>query len=250
MKKLCGFLMTAALILCLCVGAAAQDLQLVLDDAGLLTESEKVELTEQLLHIQTTCDVDIVVVTAQTLGRQSAESYANSYYDDHGYGTSGVLLLVDMELEQWYISPFGQCMFKVNINDIADTFLPYLSDGEYYDAFMTFAACCEKAVYASEEGEPVITDSSGVSQQTGAKTVLICLTIGLAVGLITVLIMRGRLKSVRSQKTAGNYVKEDLKLTKCTDMFLYHTTTRRAKPQNNGSHRSSSGRSHGGGGRF
>lgn len=69
--------------------------------------------------------------------------------------------------------------------------------------------------------------------------------------------MKAKLKTVRFQAAAGNYMKNmkrgSLNVTESRDLFLYKTFTRTAKPKNNSSsgsstHTSSSGSTHGGGG--
>lgn len=250
MKRILCVLWALVLLLGLNIPAAAQTLPLVVDHAQLLTESEDAELTEELERIRRDYGIDVVVLTVPTLAGQSTQSYADDYYDENGYGADGVLLLVDMQERQWYISTAGQCVYRVDAEELAEGFLDDLSAGRYCDAFLAFAAGCEKAIYIEQESDFILTDSDGVTQGSGAagKTVLICLGIGLAVGLIVVLVMKSQLNTVKSQTGAANYVSERLNLTRSADMFLYHTTTRREKPKNNSTHTSSSGRSHGGGG--
>ena len=67
--------------------------------------------------------------------------------------------------------------------------------------------------------------------------------------------MNGKLKSVKFQTAADNYVKEgSMNITESRDLFLYRTVTSVAKPKNDdsssdgGFHSSSSGTSHGGSG--
>ena len=70
--------------------------------------------------------------------------------------------------------------------------------------------------------------------QVDMKLALICLGIGLVIGLITVLIMKEQLRSVRSRDAAGDYVVPgSFKLTAHHDIFLYRTVTRMERPQNN-----------------
>ena len=80
----------------------------------------------------------------------------------------------------------------------------------------------------------------------------ISVVIGIVLSLIIVAIMKGKLKSVRSQAAANSYLKSgSLAITESNDLFLYHTVTqtRREKENSPGSstHTSSSGRTHGGG---
>ena len=63
--------------------------------------------------------------------------------------------------------------------------------------------------------------------------------------------MKSKLKTVRAQAAAGNYLKKDsLTVTERSDLFLYYTVTRteREKESSSGSstHTSSSGTTHGG----
>ena len=251
MKKLLLVFMTLLLLLSLSIPVCAQSLPLVVDMAGLLTQQEDAELTQTLERIRQEYGVDLVILTVNDLGGLSAQDYADGYYDDNGYSDDGALLLVDMGERQWYISTCGSCINTIDQDQIAVVFLPDLSAGNYFDSFMAFAAACEKAVYIPVQPDgPIITDSSGVTQGETFRwnTVWICLGIGAGVGLITVLILKGQLKTVRRQKSAENYICQPLHLGVSTDRFLYHTTTRREIPQNNTSHGSGGSRSHGGGG--
>ena len=81
----------------------------------------------------------------------------------------------------------------------------------------------------------------------------ISIGIGVTLALIIVGVMKSKLKTVRFQTAANSYMKKgSLALTESSDLFLYHTVTRTAKPESSSSsggsstHRSSSGTTHGG----
>ena len=172
-------------------------------------------------------------MTVDSLNGQYIRSYADDYYDYNGYADNGVLLLVAMDTREYWVSTTGSCIDDVDVSDLEDAFLSDLSDGNYYEAFCAYADAC------LDETMPMAL----------WVALLICLGIGLVIGLITVLVMKGKLKTVRSQSGADSYMCHDaFNITHQSDIFLYQTVTRRAKPQNNGSHGGSSGRSHGGGG--
>ena len=87
---------------------------------------------------------------------------------------------------------------------------------------------------------------------------LINLVISLAIGFVVAFIVTGsmkrKLKSVRSAAEANSYLKPgSLNVTEARDMFLFRQVTRTVKNTDSGSgsstHTSSSGRTHGGGGR-
>ena len=79
-----------------------------------------------------------------------------------------------------------------------------------------------------------VSNSSGENDVNPGKILLICLIVGLAVGVIVALALKAQLKSVRKQRHANVYIKDgNLRLTQQGDFFLYRNVTRREKPQNN-----------------
>lgn len=251
MKKLTVTIFALLLIgaLLFNVSAAANYLA---DEAELLTFHEQAELADILADTSAQLGIDVVVVTVDSLNGRSPGNFADSYYDDNGYADNGILLLVAMQERQWYISTCGSCIDSVNewgTDFIASYFLEDLSNGYYYDAFLSFALTCEKLFSQdyTEEG-PVITYGEDEATGFSGKTVLICAVIGIAAGLITVLVMRSQLKSVRAQRYAGSYVVPgSLNITNSRDIYLYRNVTRRERPKSNSSSGGGS-RSHGGGG--
>jgi len=214
-----------------CVWAA--DLCLI-DNASLLSEQDAAAVSSELENVGSRLSMDIVVLTVESLDGSTARHYAENYYDDHGYGDTGVLLLVCMAEREWYICTTGD--IYVDSEELGNQFTPMLSSGDYADAFLTFAYDLEH--YMSYRSGP---------EKNPVKTVVICLVIGIVVGLLVVLILKAQLRSVRSQKTANYYLLRDsFHLTHSRDMYLYRNVIRRAKPKSSSS--SSSGRSHGGGG--
>ena len=258
------------LLLALPVSASAP---LLVDDAQLLSDTEAAAVLEILTATTEELGMDVVVVTVDSLDGMSAMAYADDYYDYHDYSPDGVLLLVAMGEREWHITTSGAALSLVTnaeAEQIGDALVPYLSEGNYEMAFITFA---EQVHYLAtvEVNEDETEHEHGhdynyydydydVRVGKDPQGFLICLLIGIVIGLIAVLIMKGQLKSVRSQNAAGNYVVPgSFGLTESHDLFLYRNLNRRPISQDNGSsghgsggiHVGSSGRSHGGaGGRF
>ncbi|MCR5635971.1 MAG: TPM domain-containing protein [Clostridiales bacterium] len=239
----------------------------VIDNAGLLDDGEEILLKEKLDEISGHHKIDVVVVTTNTLEGKSAEAYADDYFDYKGYGLggdrSGVLLLISMEDRDWWISTRGYgitAFTDYGIQEIGEEIKPYLSDGDYFDAFVRYAELCDDFIIQAVTGNaydinnPPETAKRGPSAKTIVIAVLACLGGGFLFAGIPVGIMKGKLKSVRMNPDAKNYVRDgSFVLTNQRDMFLYRTVTRTAKPKNSSSggsstHHSSSGASHGGGG--
>ena len=187
--------------------------------------------------------------------------YADDFYDYNGYGFGenwdGVLLLVSMEDRDWWISTTGfgiTAITDAGIDYISDKFTDCLSEGEYADAFNTYAELCDKFITQAKTGKPY--DYGNMPKEPFNVLLHICISIavGFAVALIVTGIMKGKLKTVRFQSAAASYVKDgSMNVTESRDMFLYTHVSRTPRPKESSSggsstHTSSSGSMHGGGG--
>ena len=283
MKKIISVLLLLTLLLCLAVSAygTEEPPAYVEDYAQLLTSQEEDQLTQWIAAAKTELQLDIVIVTTYGTNGKGVQAYADDFYDLNGYGygadKTGILLLIDMESREWYMSTCGEAIYiftDYGLDQLGETILPWLSDGEYYRAFLAWLSALSPYVSAYRNGSPIdgyvppdeyespygeeiyhYDDHVGVA----VKPFPIALVIGLIAALITVLVMRSKMNTAKMQKNAASYLKEgSFRLRQRSDMFLYSRVSRRAKPKNNTSggggssvHRSSGGISHGGrGGRF
>ena len=227
----------------------------LVDDAGLLLQSEAQELSALLDTVSEKYGVDVVIVTVDSTEGLSPMEYADDYYDYGGYAADGILLLVSMEERDWWISTTGYgitAFTDAGIEYISEQFLYWLSDDEYALAFTEFAEQCDAFLLQAETGEPY--DSHNLPKEPFAPgvTLIVSVIIGFIVAFIATGIMKGKLKSVRSQVKADDYVaKGSMRLTTSRDLFLYSHVDKREKPKSSSgssTHVSSSGTTHGGGG--
>ena len=233
----------------------------VQDSAELLTESEESELSAKLDEIRSRQNADIVIVTTNTLNGQTARDYADDYYDYNGFGygenRDGVLLLISMEDNDWYISTMGFCITAftdAGIEYIGEQMQEDLSNGNFSGAFNTYAELSDDFLTQAKSDEPYDIDSLP-KEPLSLIWIPISIAVGIVLSLIIVGKMKSELKTVRSQAAANNYIKNgSLNITDSRDVFLYNNVTRTAKPKDNSSgggsstHTSSSGTTHGGGG--
>ncbi len=244
--------------------SAGGNLPRLVDEANLLTAAEEETLLEKLDEISERQQVDIVVVTVDSLGGVSPMAFADDFYDFYGYGfgseKDGILLLISMEERDWYISTAGYGITAVTDAGweyIAERFTEDLSEGDYAGAFTIFAGQCDDFITQARTGEPY--DVGNLPKKPFGFGLHFAVTFGagFVIALIVTGDMAGQLKTVGSKRAADNYVKPgSMQLTKRSDLFLYHRVSRRARPTGSGSrssggsstHRSSSGRRHGGGG--
>ena len=240
MKKLFSLFLVVLLCISLAVCAfAADNTGFVYDDAGLLTESETAALTQKLAEVSRQYEAQIIVHTVSSVPYGDVDRYLEDWYDSNlfGYGADrdGVLLLLCMDTRDYRILSNGYAGYAITsrtIDAIGETIVSDLSDGEYYDAFKAFADECAYYLDGYINGFPF----------DFGKNAIICLIIGSVISLIVSSVLKGQLKSVRQQDSAGNYVRSgSMNVTVHNDFFLYRTVSRIKKE-------SHSSRSSGGGG--
>ena len=226
-------------------GEPAEDNLLVWDEAELLNETEVAQLNSKLESISKKCKAEIRVVTLSSMDGGDIDEFLEYLYDESGFGYGenhdGVLLVVCMDPREYRILSngfAGEAITSGDIDAIGEAFKSDLSDGNYADAFDTFADKCEYYLDGHINGFPFNT----------GKNLLICLGIGLVVALIVTGIWKGQLKSVRKQSAANAYVKAGtMQITQSGDFFMYRNVTKTQKQSSSSSGSSGSSRSTGGG---
>ncbi len=283
LKNVLAFL-AAATLLC---GAAlpayaapsAEPSLLVYDYGDYLTDSEEEDLRERLWDITFTYDMDAVIVFTDDAEGQSSAAYADDFYDYNGFGDDGLILLVNMDDREVWISTCGAAVRTFTDGIIDETtydLVGYLGDGDYYGAASHFIDRCDyyfsrpaEGLTSSEEEAP----RPVIRELTLLDRLFFALPIALPVGLVTgglVALGMGMSHGSLPGKTAANHnyvkggrilwsVREDrfltshvskTKIPKDPPSSSGGSSSRSSSSRSHSStHRSSSGRSHGGGGR-
>lgn len=267
MKKIIAVLFCLMLTLSVCFTAHADTIPSerlqprLVDGADILSETEEADLLNQLDSVSESLEFDVVVATTYGLGGDYIRDVADDYYDYNGFGygvnRDGCVLLIDMEGRDWWISTCGYgitALTDAGIEYIGEQFTEDLSDGNYYYAIETYINEVEDFVKQAENGKPYDTGNMPKEKYNWFFGIVVSVGVGFVIALISVLIMKGKLKSVHRQPGAKDYmVAGSMNVTASRDMFLYRNVRRREKPQNSSgggssTHSSSSGSSHGGGG--
>jgi len=225
------------------------------DHGDLLSGKEAERIEKQLDKLSDQYDMDIVIVTVDSTDGEDPMDFADDFYDYNDYADDGILLLISMEENDWWVSTTGYGITVVTdagLEYMADQFVPYLSDGEYATAFETFIDLCGEFIDQANSGDPYDTHNLPKAPFRFGLNLVIALGIGLVVALIATGVMKGKLKTVRMQARADDYlIPGSLQLSQCKDLFLYTHVDRREKPKSSSgssTHVSSSGTTHGGGG--
>ena len=233
----------------------------LLDMASLLSDEDVDSLTARLDELSLRQKMDVVIATTNTLEGKSVVAYADDLYDNcsFGYGADrdGLILVISMEDNDWYISTCGYgitAFTDAGIEYIGEQIVPYLSDKDFAGAFATYITLCDEFITQARTDKPYDIGSLPRKPMSPAW-ILVCLIIGLILSCVTVGKMKAKLTTVRAQAAANSYMKNDsMNITDSREMFLYKnvTRTKRSNESSGGggssTHTSSSGTSHGGGG--
>lgn len=144
-------LATFAVIFLVMSGAqveARADKILVVDSAAIFSSSEEAALSDKLAGLSGQYSMDIVIVTTNDAEGKSSREYADDYFDYNGYGIGterdGILLLMDFDNREVYISTSGKgikYLTDARVESILDDiFDAGFADGEYYDGAEAFIA--------------------------------------------------------------------------------------------------------------
>ncbi|MBQ3355511.1 MAG: TPM domain-containing protein [Oscillospiraceae bacterium] len=221
----------------------------LVDDGELLTAAQEAAIAQRLDEVSEKRQLDLVIVTQKTLGGKNRVAFADDYFDYNGYGFGddhdGILLLYCPNEGVRYISTTGDAIeiFEGDhFTELTGEIIPYFDRGDYKGAFLAFADACD--------------DIIGSARAFPWGMLVIALLIGAVLSwLIPMSSMKGKLKSVRSQVAASDYVRAgSMSLTQNRDVFLFANVTKTPIPRDTssrggggGTHVGSSGTSHGGG---
>ncbi len=227
-------------------------LPLVADYADLLSSDEEQYFLAKCEEFTASYATEIAIITITDLEGKTPQEYADDFYDYNGYGygenQDGILMIYlpgESGQRELHITTHGSAKIQMTgeeVDNILDTLVIYLGGENYYDAFESFIDMSEDAI----KPPPVL------------MWPLICILVGIAVGMLITTKMASANYSVAKKATASDYVREGtLVVNNADDVFAGSRVITTPRPKSNSSssgsggstHTSSSGRSHGGGGR-
>ena len=159
MKRKHLFVLLISLILCVIwILPLSAAYPYLVDQADILSDSEESELLSELTDISTKYDVTVAVIIVKSLDGRTIASYANDFYDiNYGASTDGVMLLLSMEEREYWLLTEGFGTTAISgrrIDYITDRFVSDMSDGNYAEAFMTYAELCDDHFEKAINGDP------------------------------------------------------------------------------------------------
>jgi len=133
----------------------------VVDQAGYLSESEAIKLSEKIEATRQKYNFEVAIVTEEEMSGYDAESTADDIYDYLGYGAGanydGIMLYICSDTREYHITTHadGMRVFNGNgINYLKKNIQPYLAEDDYYLAMDTFADLADELLEMAANGEP------------------------------------------------------------------------------------------------
>lgn len=258
MKNTMKKLLTAAFIFFLFSSSFAQSVPRVVDTVNLFTDEEKSELISACRQIENQYGIGVYLVAVDEPLTTNIENYAEQIYiiNNFGYGENktGIMLILDFDERDYDILCHGSMahtVFTDNVKSrIADSFLSYLKSGDYYGGYADFLGSVTNYLSAyNEKIERRAQKHAGrIDTETLVYAIILGFVSGLIIALISCLVMKAQMKSVKIAKRADNYIlRKQVKITESHDMFTHNTTVVHDIPQassNGGTSINSGGFSH------
>jgi uncharacterized protein len=236
MKRFSIFILCILSVFVFSVNASANDSKSRLTDgASLLTFEECNQIKKTLDDISYEFEYDVVIMTVDTLGSYTSEAaYARNAFRKGGYGMgeegSGVILVIFKAERRAYIEFFGEKRLPEG-TVLLEELVPTLKSNSYAQACTQF-----------------IDSVDGKLSFPWLRNAAIAVIIGLIIALLVTSSMKSKLKSVRYQANARDYIRSgSFNLKHSRDLYLYSTVTRVARPKSNSGGSRSGGGSRGGG---
>lgn len=270
-------LLGVCLLCCLLLTGAALADEQVADYAGLFTADEITRITALCDQIEEEYQVDLFVLTSYDVPNGQTTAYADDYYADHHFGfgsdEAGMLYLLDMNNRMVWLSTKGIMLDYITDSreeGIIDAGYDALGDGRYGQSVLQSLAQTERYLaqgresgqfrYDEETGERY-TELYYPPNELTEGEMLLALLAGIVVMALFVVSVKARyslrgstysydlngLSSIKLSRNDSRFIREQVHRVKHPDPPSDHHHG--GGGSGSGTHVSSSGATHGGGGR-
>lgn len=217
--------------------------QLIIDDtAGYFVKTSDAEFTELITTMQSiSAYCNILLVTTTSHSFFSTRSFAENYYETEcGYGSNGVIFVIDRDLDQIYLVSEGRAQKYISntrANVITDNTYIYATKSRGYD-YYTCALKTMQQVHAVFNGQKILSPMKYITNA------LMAIVLGI---IFNYFLARWLSKPHRPKRDRLlTAVFHDFRIDNPNSRFL--TKSKRYSPHSSGSGGSSGGGGGGGGG--
>lgn len=238
-RRLTSLLFVVCVVLSLFCTAFAADQYYVVDQAGLLTQSEQVQLAQRGEEISEhyDCGVYIVILNDYTdYGYTDIQDCAEAYYlqNNLGVGQSkdGELLMLSMQERDYALIAYGdfanEAFTDYGKYVLSEEFLDDFADDDWLNGFADYQEKSTELLSMAQKGAALDYDNDPAEKRGHMMTnIVVVIVVPLLTALVVCLILKRNMRSVRPAKTAAQYiVPHGVTLRTRTDMFTHTTQVR------------------------
>lgn len=269
-------LLVSSLLLC---GFSEPAKNRIYDYADLYTGAEEVELQMLCMEAAIEIESDFVIVTTEDFEGKTATEYADDFYDYNGFGygpdATGFVLVFNMEERELAVSNCGDAIDYFSddmIDEMIYTIGRFLADEDFMGAAEWYVEYVEENMWSEQyeevwnsyaddfEEEYGDIETDGYINEGSVEDFAMMLLIPTVIAAVVVVIIAFGHKSKMNVGSRTYMRNKQNNILARSDRFIRTTTVARKIESSSGgsggsrggsTHRSSSGRSHGGGsGRF
>jgi uncharacterized protein len=232
----------------------------IVDNAGLLSDSQKSDLTSLIASVAEKYNFDLVIVTETSIlvRSKSPKEFADDFFDHNGYGLGedrdGCIFLRVVNSRDYWFSTSGRGIKILNptaLGKLESETGKYLTRNNFHAASRAFIQTWDKFLDLESKGRRF-----NFFYRWNIVLVLISCLAAFVIGLIVISSWKQGMNTARLKTQAAAYIiPKSLNFTAQKDSFLFSKVekTKNESLKNSISavksvHTSSSGRSHGGGG--
>lgn len=238
-------------------GNPMAQLAFVTDEAGILTEEQRVELEARAAEVSAAYGCGVYIVTVNdysyyTTG--SIESFAESifteYYMGWGDERDGIVLVLSMADRDYDLMAHGsngnRAFTDYGKEVLSEAFLDNLSGDDWGGGLRDYVDTAELLLQRYAEGRPVdVNDRIELPQQEkGFSLFSLLIVLGVPCGVAAAVcgVFKGQMKTARKKNEASDYISpEGLDLRIRQDYFTHRTEHRELIQQNNNQSKGFSG---------
>jgi uncharacterized protein len=226
------------------------------DHANLLTEEESMQLQDLASERGKERETAFIIITLDDTNGKDIVPYVEDFYDEYGPGYdqphgNTAILAIDMNQRDVYLAGFKkaeQYLSDSRLDIIREEITPYLSNGQYFEAFSTFINRANeymgiepdvgKGSYSGNGsiGSPTVNYGYDVVVQPSQNIFFqwwFQLIVSLVIAGVVVMIMAYR-SGGRVTVNARTYMdSQRSKVVNSYDNFVRQTVTKQKKPSNN-----------------
>ena len=237
----------------------------VYDFADLFTEQEEKEIYEKIIDFINETNLDMVVVTISKNNKISTREYAADFYDYNFFKLNGYLFIIDMDNREFFLLTTGiaeNYIMYDRLDMILDYAVPNIKNEKYALATINIVKHLNQlfslGIADVDENLTIFMGNVGKNYHILEITIF-----SLIATFVTMIVLISKNKMVKHATSSRNYLdQKTVQIKNVSNLFLGKNVTKKVKIKSSDSgfggsssrggsrsFRSSSGRSHGGGGR-